>query len=112
LPEFCVIVCKRYKYAILPSKINTHFAGKLHQLDVAEQRRIVDEVSKVPDLITSEEGLQGEFLFPAPSRRPVKGLAAPKRDGLQYTIKVDRYVCRYIYTKIDRIQQYCTEEYR
>ena len=111
LPEFRVVVCKRCRYAILPSKINTHFAGKPHQLDVAERRRIVDEVSKVPDLITSEEDLQGEFPFPAPSQRPVEGLAMPKRDGLQCTIEVDGCVCGYICTKIDGIRRHCTEEH-
>jgi hypothetical protein len=58
LPNFRVIVCKECKYAVLPSHINMHFAGKPHKLEVDERRKIADEVAEVNGLITNEEVLR------------------------------------------------------
>jgi hypothetical protein len=57
LPEFRVIICKECKYAVLPSHIMAHLAGKPHRLEVDERRRIADTVAEVDGLITNEEVL-------------------------------------------------------
>lgn len=83
LPEFRVIICKEFKYAVLPSHITTHFAGKPHNLEVDERHKVADEVAEVNGLITNEEFLRrGEFPSPAASGESIEGLAAPKRGKL------------------------------
>jgi hypothetical protein len=42
---------------VLPSYINIHFVGKLHNLEVDKRCKIVDEVAEVNGLITNEEVL-------------------------------------------------------
>jgi hypothetical protein len=58
LPSFCVIVYKECKYAVLPSYINMHFVGKLHNLEIYKRHKIIDEVAEVNGLITNEEVLR------------------------------------------------------
>lgn len=83
LAEFRVIICRECKYAVLPSHINTHFAGKPDNLEVDERRKIADEVAEVNGLITNEEVLrQSEFPFLAATSKPIEGLAALKRGML------------------------------
>jgi hypothetical protein len=82
----------------LPSHINTHFAGKPHNLEVGERHRIANKVAKVNRLITNEEVLyRSEFPFPAATSKPIKGLATPKRGILQCIFedihRVYRYIC-------------------
>lgn len=42
---------------MLPSYINMHFIGKLHNLEVCKRYKIIDEVAKVNGLIINEEVL-------------------------------------------------------
>jgi hypothetical protein len=97
----------------LPSKINTHFTGKPHHLEVGERRKIIDEVGKIVGLIPNEEALrQGEFPFSAPDRKPIEGLAPPKSGALKCGIEVDGQVCGYICGKVDGIRRHCTEKHQ
>ena len=59
LPEFRVIICKKYKYAVLPSQINAHFTPKRpHGFMKQERERIAKELIKVDGLILNEEALK------------------------------------------------------
>jgi hypothetical protein len=112
LPEFRVIICKECKYVVLPSHINTHFAGKPYNLDVSERRRIADEVAEVNRLITNEEVLRrSEFPFPAATSKPIEGLATPKRGMLQCTFEDIRGVCRYICSTTSQIRAHYSQEH-
>ena len=83
LPEFRVIICKECEYAVLPSHINTHFAGEPHKLEVGERRKITEEVAEVNRLITNEEVLRvSDFPFLVATSKPIEGLAALKRGML------------------------------
>ena len=112
LPEFRVIICKECKYAVLPSHINTHFAGKPHKLEVEERRKIIQEVATVDGLIINEEMLrQSEFPSPVATRKPIEGLAAPSR-GLQCMFETGGQVCGYICCTIRRIRTHCIEKHQ
>ena len=81
LPEFYVIIYKEYKYAILPSYINTHFIGEPYKLDKKECQRIADKVAEVNRLIINKEVLyNSKFLFLVATSKLIKGLAKLKRD--------------------------------
>jgi hypothetical protein len=97
LPEYRVIICKECKYAVLPSHIDAHFTQEDHKLEKDERRRIAEEVASVDGLISNEEVLRrGEFPFPPATSRPIKELAAPKKDGLCCMFEVAGKTCNYI----------------
>lgn len=97
LPEFQVIICKTCRYAILPSKIDTHFAAKSHRLDKKRREKIIQEVAKVNGLIQNEEELSKcEFPFPAATSKPIAALRTPATDGLRCTKSVNGQQCPYV----------------
>lgn len=97
LLDFRVIICKKCKYCVLPSHINTHFASKAYKLGRSERRRIADEVAEVNGLIGNEETLaQSEFLFPALTSKPIPTLGLPKENALQCTLPIAGKPCIFI----------------
>ena len=67
LPEFRVIICKKCKYAVLPSQIDAYFTpARPYGLVKQERERIAKEVvAKVPGLIWDTKALEKfELLFP------------------------------------------------
>ena len=98
LPEFQVIICKKCKYAILPSEIDAHFtAKKAHGFGKKTRDRIIQEVAKVSGLIQNEEELgKCEFQFPPPTSKPIAVLARPETDGLRCTKEVNSERCSYV----------------
>jgi hypothetical protein len=112
LPEFRVIICKECKYAVLPSHINAHFAGKPYRLEVDERRRIAEEVAEVNRLITNEEVLRrSEFPFPAATSKLIEALATPKRGMLQYGLEAIHGAYRYICGIAGQMRAYRSEEH-
>jgi hypothetical protein len=84
LLEFCIVVCRECKYAVLPSQIDIHFATKLYKLDKKERQRIAEQVSEINGLIGNEETLRrSEFLFPLATSAPIAALAKLEENGLQ-----------------------------
>ncbi|KFZ17941.1 hypothetical protein V501_01471, partial [Pseudogymnoascus sp. VKM F-4519 (FW-2642)] len=93
--------------------ITTHFAGKPHNLEVDERRKIADEVAEVNGLITNEEVLRrSEFPFPAATSKPIEGLAAPKRGMLQCIFESTNGVCGYICGTASRMRAHCIQEHK
>ena len=84
LPEFWVIICKKCKYAILPSQIDAHFTPQQPYGFVKQEwERIAKEVVKVNGLVLNEEVLkQSEFPFPVDIAVPIPVLQAPQTNGL------------------------------
>ena len=76
LPEFRVIIYKKYTYTVLPSQINSHFTPQCpHGFVKQERERIIKEVAKVDGLILTEEVLkQCEFPFPVDTVEPIIAL--------------------------------------
>lgn len=82
MPKFRIIICKesKYKDARLPSYISTHFAGKPHNLEVGEPRKILEEVAEVNVMITNKKAFrQSDLLFIAATSKPIIGITMPKR---------------------------------
>ena len=79
LPEFRVIICKKCKYAMLPSQIDAHFTPQRpHGFVKQERERIMREVAKVDGLIRDTEALkQCDFPFPIDTAEPIPALQAP-----------------------------------
>lgn len=58
LPEFRVIICKKYQYAILPSEIDAYFAKELvYGLSRDSRKYIFSQVRKIDDLIKDRSTL-------------------------------------------------------
>ena len=103
-----MIICKECQHAVLPSQIDAQFAANpQHGLEKEEQQRIANEIAEIDRLISNEETLrQCEFPFLLATSKPIEGLAAPQKDGLQ--CKVCQYICCNKYS----IQKHCWEEHR
>ncbi|KFY68109.1 hypothetical protein V496_01286 [Pseudogymnoascus sp. VKM F-4515 (FW-2607)] len=96
LLEFQVIICKKCKYCVLPSHIDTHFASKAHKLERNERRRIADEVAEINGLIGNEETL---------ARR------LPEENALQCTLPIAGEPCTYICCMPRQMRAHCMEEH-
>jgi hypothetical protein len=82
LLEFRIIICKKCKYAVLPSYIDAHFATKLHKLCLKEQQSIAVKVVEIDGLISNKDTLKTcEFTFPLATSTPILGLAILKANG-------------------------------
>ncbi|KAH8749813.1 hypothetical protein BGZ57DRAFT_1010455 [Hyaloscypha finlandica] len=82
LPEFRVIICKKCKYAVLPSQIDSHFTPQ-------RPHGFVKEVAKVDGLILTEEALKQSHGWKTPSGRGRRKKDAtipdvPWRSGVSY----------------------------
>ena len=111
LLEYRIIVCKRCKYAVLPSQIDAHFASKPHKADKKERQRIAEAVAEINGLIENEEALKSEFVFPVATSTPIAALAQPKKNGLQCTFETAGQTCQYICCTVERMQKHCWEEH-
>ena len=108
-----MIICKQCQYAVLPSHINTHFAGREHKLEIEERRKIIQDVATVDGLILDEEMLrQSEFPFPAATSKPIEGLAAPQRGALQCVFQTGGQVCGYICRMARQMRAHCGKEHQ
>jgi uncharacterized protein (DUF2225 family) len=83
LPKYSVVVCKKCKYAVLPSQIDTHLKNrKKHGYDKGQRQAIIQEVAKIPGLIQSEVQLEA-FQFPPKTAIGIPELKAPRPNGLK-----------------------------
>ena len=113
LSDLRVIICKKCKYCVLPSYIDTHFASKAHKLEQNERRQIADEVAKINRLIGNEETLaQSEFLFPPLTSKPIPALGLPKENALQCTLLIAGELYIYICHMPCQMRAHCIEEHR
>jgi len=99
LPEFRVIICKKCKYAVLPSQIDAHFTPQRpHGFVKQERERIAKGLAKVNRLILNEKALkQCEFPFPVDTTEPIAALQAPQTNGFRCTFGVERgFICSYV----------------
>ena len=109
LPEFQVVVCKKCKYAVLPSHIDSHFTPERpHGFKKPERERIADRIAEIGGLIGNEETLKRcEFQFPADTSEPIAALAAPRTNGLRCTFAVEgNFTCPYVCSSMQQIQEH------
>ena len=109
LPEFQVIVCKKCKYAVLPSHIDSHFApARPHGFKKQERQRIQDRIAEINGLIGNEETLKRcEFQFPPDTSEPIAALAAPRTNGLRCMFEVkEKSTCPYVCNSMQQIQEH------
>ncbi|KFZ23510.1 hypothetical protein V502_02011 [Pseudogymnoascus sp. VKM F-4520 (FW-2644)] len=85
LPEFQVVICKKCKYAVLPSFIDSHFAlERPHGFMQEARQQITDGLGRIGGLIKNEEILKRcKFPFPADTSSPIAALAAPQSNGFR-----------------------------
>jgi Orsellinic acid/F9775 biosynthesis cluster protein D len=109
LPEYHVVVCKKCKYAILPTEISSHFTPtRPHGFPKEARQEIINRVAQIPGLIKDEEELEHRrFPFPIDTSKPVVGLDAPKIDGFRCTIRTAEGICPYVGKDVRRIQEHC-----
>jgi hypothetical protein len=114
LPEFQVIVCKECQHAVLPSRIDAHFARKpQHGLEKKERQRIANEMAEINRLIGNEETLRRcEFPFPQSTFQPIAALAKPRKDGIQYTNIANGRACGYICCSVRQMREHGWDEHR
>ena len=105
LPQYSVIVCRKCKYAILPSQINTHLSNKKHGYSKEERQAIIQEVAKLPGLIQSEAQLEA-FQFPPSIAKAIPELKAAKPNGLKCQS------CAYVVCHRQLIQEHCRTVHR
>ena len=86
LLEFRVIICSKYQYAVLPSKIDTYFQKKpTYSLNKTSRQRIVQAVGRILRLIQDQKELKEfGFVFLLPTALAIPELGEPKKDGLKY----------------------------
>src|SRR5689334_904262 len=114
LPEFQVIICKKCKYAILPSNIDTHFTPKRpHGFTKDARRRMIAEVARIDGLMKNEEALQRcKFPFPADTSAPITALATPQPNGFRCMFEAeDGSPCPYVCGSARNIRKHCSEEH-
>src|SRR5271155_3016024 len=101
LPQYSVIVCRKCKYAILPSQIDAHLRNKKkHGYSKEERQTVIQEVAKIPGLIQSEVQLEA-FQFPPKTAIGIPELKAPKPNGLKCQL------CEYVICHPRLIQEHC-----
>lgn len=114
LPEFQVVICKKCKYAVLPSCIDSHFAPERpHGLTRKARRQITDGLGRIGGLIKNEEILKScKFPFPADTSSPIAALAAPQSNGFRCTFHVGEGVtCPYVCGNIRNIRKHSWSEH-
>jgi Orsellinic acid/F9775 biosynthesis cluster protein D len=101
LPQYSVIVCKKCKYAVLPSQIDAHLSNRAkHGYDKEQRQTVIQEVAKIPGLIQSEVQLEA-FQFPPKTAIGIPELKAPKPNGLKCRS------CEYVICHQQLIQEHC-----
>jgi hypothetical protein len=86
--------------------IYTHLTGEKHKDESpAERRRIIVELSQIPNIIQDEAGLQ-EFQLPLRTIKAISVLQDPKMAGMRCR------KCPYISWYRQGIQKHCCEVHR
>ncbi len=123
LPDFHVVVCKKYQYAVLPSQIDAHYMPKKptgskkvvkrpHGLDKVTRDRIKKDIAKIEGLIPNPEVLkQCPFIFPPATARPIPALAQPQV-AIRCRFPVQEGECGYICCSSQQIQNHCTDDHQ
>lgn len=119
LPDFHVVVCKKFQYAVLPSQIEGHFmpkkptgskkpSKKPHGLSKVTCERIKQDVAQINGLIPSPRALQqSEFPFPPATAAPIPALGQPKMNGMRCKAQVEERECGYICCSLQQMQEHC-----
>jgi hypothetical protein len=106
LPQYSVIVCRKCKYAVLPSQIDAHLKNKKkHRYNKEERQTIIQEIAKLPGLIQSEAQLEA-FQFPPKTVISIPKLKAPRPNGLKCRL------CEYVICHPQLIQEHCRAVHR
>ena len=83
LLEFRIVVCKKCKYRVLPSHIDSHFVAKPYKLSKKEQQKIEEEVLEIDRLIGNKETLcRSDFAFLLPMSMPITTLDKLEENAL------------------------------
>jgi hypothetical protein len=101
------LICKQCKFALIPSRINSHFQGKPHLLKPDIRRRIEVYVSQINDLVLDQVEIQSKvqgFLRTFDNSTSISDLALYS-DGFACLF------CSYITRSIRPIQNHYREEH-
>lgn len=114
LPEFRVIICRKCKYAVLPSHLHSHFTpDRPHGFTKVARQRIVEKVAEIGGLIQDEEELkQCKFPFPADTSEPIAALDAPNTDYLRCTFEIEGgSMCPHVCKTVKKVQEHNRKEH-
>ena len=59
--ETDLLICKECKFALIPSRINSHFSGTPHQLKPRIRRQIELDISYIDDLVKSQSEIEAKI---------------------------------------------------
>ena len=115
LPDFHIIIYKKYQYTILPNQIDVYFIPKKptrskkpikkrHRINKALYKRIKKDVAQINGLIPNPEVLrQYEFLFLLAIVIPISVLSQLESNGIRYIVQVGGREYGYIYCLLQQI---------
>ena len=59
--ETDLLICKECKFALIPSRINTHFSGRPYQLNPGLRRQIEIDISHIDDLVKTPSEIEAKI---------------------------------------------------
>ena len=59
--ETSLLICKDYKFALIPSRINTHFANSPHKLKPSNRTLIKNHISYLNNLVTHNHEIKSRI---------------------------------------------------
>ena len=59
--ETDLLICKECKFALIPSRINTHFSGTPHQLQPRIRRQIEVDISHINGLVKTQSEIEAKI---------------------------------------------------
>jgi len=106
-PEYRVIVCKRCKFAIIPTQVEGHIKAK-HGATInrSQARAIADTVSHMLDVAWTPE----EVIYPDPGSRPIEWIPVTE-SGRRCIATREGKACNYVCCHRTGIQQHCEKEH-
>jgi len=106
-PEYKVIICRRCKFAIIPTQVEGHIKAK-HGATInrSQARAIADTVSHMLDVAWTPE----EVLYPDPGVRPIEWIPVTE-NGRRCIAKREGKACNYVCCHRTGIQQHCEKEH-
>lgn len=106
-PEYRVIICKRCRFAIIPTQIEGHIKAK-HSVTVnrLQARAIANTVGQMLDIVWRPE----EVLYPDPGSQLVEWLPVTENGRRCIAIR-EGIACNYICCYRTGIQQHCEKEH-
>lgn len=56
--ETGLVICKECKFALIPSRINSHFSGSPHRITPKIRHQIENDISNIDNLVTQEDQIE------------------------------------------------------